>query len=49
MDYATPALFIGMGIGAAVMWGLTRWYYLRDGRARLADLRAKAKEAGVNI
>lgn len=53
MDYATPALFVGMGIGAAIMWGLTRWYYVRDGRAKLkareAELRAAAKDAGLNL
>lgn len=51
MDYATPSLFFGMAIGAAVMWGLDRWYYTRNGRAELkakkAELEALAKAQGI--
>jgi hypothetical protein len=31
-------------IGAAIMWGLDRWYYTRDGRARVKEAEEKLKE-----
>ena len=53
MDYATPAMFVGVAIGGALMWLACRWYYTKDGKAKLdareAELRAAAKDAGINL
>lgn len=53
MDYATPSLFFGMAAGAALMWAACKWYYTKDGKAKLAareaELRAAAKDAGINL
>lgn len=42
-DFA-PSLFFGILIGLAVMWGACRWYYTKNGRAKLIEDKAALAE-----
>lgn len=45
MEQVTLATFaVPFVIGVAVMWGIDRWYYTRNGRAKVKELEAQARK-----